>query len=75
MSERLDPIERAKRKPNSLRAAIKAKCWYCAGAGQDPGTREVIRSCTSFGCPLHPHRPFQRDEESEQDGASEPGAA
>lgn len=37
----LDPIEKAKANPTSLRMAINAKCWDCVGAGCDPA-------------PLHP---------------------
>lgn len=58
---RLDPIERAKTKPTSLRYAIAAKCWECAGAGQDPNTRQTIAECTVHSCPLHSHRPYQQE--------------
>lgn len=58
--ERLNPIERARRSPRSLRAAVTAKCWECCGGGQDPGTRRAIAECSARSCPLHPHRPYQR---------------
>ena len=59
--ERLDPIERAKRNPTSLKAAIKAKCWDCCGAGSDGvgETKESIRTCRCLSCPLHSHRPYK----------------
>lgn len=59
VSERLDPIERARRNPRRLRAAVTAKCWECCGGGQDPGTRRAIAECTVRSCPLHAHRPYQ----------------
>lgn len=38
----------------SKSAAIKAFCLYCTGC-----KRDEIRGCTSYGCPLYPHRPYQ----------------
>lgn len=58
--ERLDPLAKAKAKPASLRAAITAKCYDCAGGGQDPNTRRAVRECPVTGCPLWPVRPYQR---------------
>ena len=40
----------------SKSAAIKAFCLHCTGC-----QKQVIRSCTSYGCPLYPHRPYQDD--------------
>jgi hypothetical protein len=62
--ERLDPVEKAKRNPSSLRLAINAKCWDCCGAGADgiEFTKETIRTCSSFSCPLHFQRPYQPQE-------------
>lgn len=62
--ERLDPIEKAKKNPGSLRLAVNAACWHCAGAGADGQefTRNTIRDCTVTRCPLHPHRPHQPHE-------------
>lgn len=54
------PLEKAALKPKSLRLAITAKCWECAGSGQDPLTRAAIRDCSVCRCPLHPVRPFQK---------------
>jgi len=58
----INPIERARERPESLRAALTAKCWECMGAGYDGigHTREAIRTCTSPGCPLYLLRPYQR---------------
>ncbi len=55
-----DPIERAKRNPKSLRAAIDAMCWDCQGRGVDPGTRWRIGNCEITACPLYPVRPYQQ---------------
>lgn len=65
--ERLDPIEKAKRNPGSLRLAVNAMCWQCAGAGADGEgfTRQTIRDCSVHRCPLHPHRPHQAKEQQE----------
>lgn len=57
--ERLDPLEKARRNPTSLRKAITAKCWDCIGAGADPNPREAIRECQIADCPLWPVRPWQ----------------
>lgn len=58
----LNPIERARKYPNSLRKAINAMCWSCCGAGADgcKHTRETISLCTaSDTCPLWSLRPYQ----------------
>lgn len=52
--ERLDPIEKARRNPQSLRAAINAKCWDCSCA-----QRVEIRRCPVTDCPLHHLRPYK----------------
>lgn len=57
---RLDPLEKARKNPKSLRAAVNAKCWECVGAGWDPGPRRAIRECTITKCPLWPVRPYQK---------------
>lgn len=61
--ERLDPIQKSKREPGSLRLAINAKCWDCAGAGADgiEFTKTTIRECSVQRCPLHHQRPYQPD--------------
>lgn len=43
----------------SKAAGIKALCLWCVGY-----VRNDVRDCTSYGCPLHPYRPFQQDDES-----------
>lgn len=65
----LDPIEKARRNPKSLRLAINGKCWDCIGAGADPNPRAAIRDCQITGCTLHPVRPYQLrgEEDSEND--------
>lgn len=57
--ERLDPIERARRNPQSLRLAINGKCWDCQGGDADPNPRERIRSCEISTCSLWPVRPHR----------------
>lgn len=57
--ERLDPVEKARRNPQSLRLAINAKCWDCQGGASDPGIRDRIGSCQVSRCSLHPVRPYQ----------------
>ena len=54
-----DPIERAKRNPKSLRAAIDAKCWDCEGGDADPAPHWRIGNCVCPDCPLYPVRPYQ----------------
>lgn len=58
--EHIDPIEKARRSPTSLRAAINGKCWDCQGGGHDAGCRERIGSCPISMCPLYPVRPYQK---------------
>ena len=55
----LNPVEKAKANPGSLKLAIRAHCWTCCGAGADPGTKFHVRDCRSFSCALWPHRPWQ----------------
>jgi hypothetical protein len=60
VTERLDPIERARRNPTSLKMAITAKCWDCQGGDDDPHPRWRIANCTMPDCPLFPQRPYQK---------------
>jgi hypothetical protein len=55
-----DPLERARRKPTSLKLAVAARCWQCQGEGEDSGWREAIGTCAVPGCALWPHRPYQK---------------
>ena len=55
-----NPVEQAREKPNSTKAAIKAYCWLCNGADADPGAKYRVRDCTTGPrCPLYAHRPWQ----------------
>ena len=45
----------------SLKAAIVAKCTECIYDSESPGTKlEQIHNCTSYACPLYPHRPQRK---------------
>jgi hypothetical protein len=46
---------------NSRTAAIKAHCLTCVGF-----TPKEIRGCTVWRCPMHPYRPYQREDEAEE---------
>jgi hypothetical protein len=51
---------------NSRAAGIKAFCLRCVGY-----LRAEVTNCTSWGCPLHPYRPYQAGqdvEEAEENG-------
>ena len=50
----LNPIEKAKANPKSLRAAINAKCWDCCC-----GSRTEVTRCLSKDCPLWIQRPWK----------------
>ncbi len=53
--ERLDPIEKAKRNPTSLRFAIRAKCYDCSGF-----TRADVTDCDMPDCELYNLRPWHK---------------
>ncbi len=59
MSKEHDPIQRAKRSPKSLRAAIDAKCWDCQGRNVAPAPKWRIGNCQISQCSLYPVRPYQ----------------
>ena len=65
----LNPIEKARRNPQSLRYAINGKCFDCVGAGDDPNPRGAIRECAIRDCTLWPVRPYQRQDEVEDEAA------
>jgi hypothetical protein len=71
--ERLDPIEKSKKEPGSLRLAINAMCWHCAGKGADgiEFTKTTIRECTVFSCPLHHQRPTNQKTRRPHDACRE----
>ncbi len=54
-AEQLDPMEKAKRHPTSLRMAINAKCYDCCGF-----SRKEVTLCEMMDCPLWQLRPWQR---------------
>jgi hypothetical protein len=56
--EKLNPVEKAKKNPKSLRMAINAKCWECSCE-----QRLEITNCTCVSCPLYPVRPYQKNSE------------
>lgn len=59
--ERLDPLEKARRNPRSLAAAVRGKCFDCVGGhNADHGHVRAVRECPAITCPLHPVRPWQR---------------
>jgi len=57
--ERLNPIERAKKNPNSRAMAMKAMCWDCQGRDYDPAVRWRIGNCECPECPLFTLRPYR----------------
>jgi hypothetical protein len=46
----------------SRAAGIKAFCLACVGY-----VRRDVSECTALGCPLHAYRPFQEEEEGEEE--------
>lgn len=55
--KRVDPIEKAKQNPKSLRSAINAKCFDCCCYH-----KPEVKFCTAINCPLHHLRPWQPKE-------------
>ncbi len=55
----LNPVEKARANPGSVKMAVKAHCWTCCGAGADPGVKLHVRDCGVKSCNLWPHRPWQ----------------
>ena len=53
----LNPYQKSIANPRSLTQALKATCFGCMGRGE--GARMEIATCSSYGCPLWPHRPYQ----------------
>ena len=50
----LNPEEKAKANPTSMKYAIRAKCWDCAC-----GQKEEIRLCPITDCSLYNFRPYK----------------
>ena len=55
--KRLNPLEKAKQKPNSMRLAINAFCYECMGFAKS--WRNDVRDCTAPNCPLFGFRPYK----------------
>ena len=53
---RLNPIQKAKENPTSLRLAIDAMCWDCMGR---TNSSDDIRNCSAKNCPLYPVRKYK----------------
>jgi hypothetical protein len=53
----LNPIEKAKQNQKSRVLAINAQCYDCMG--RESGWRNMVKSCTSPGCPLFGFRPYK----------------
>ena len=56
-------IKKSLAAPNSKAKAIGAFCFSCYGGTEDempdPGWKNMIRTCSSFNCPLYGHRPYR----------------
>jgi hypothetical protein len=50
----LNPEEKAKANPTSMKYAIRAKCWDCSC-----GQREEIKMCGITDCSLYNFRPYR----------------
>jgi len=50
----LNPEEKAKANPTSMKYAIRAKCWDCAC-----GQRDEIKLCSITDCSLYNFRPYK----------------
>ena len=58
----LNPIEKLKENPTSLRLAINAMCYSCMGGtatSKSNNTRGDIRGCTAIDCALYNVRPYK----------------
>ena len=63
-----NPILQFQSRPSSRAYAVKAKCAECVGCTQnhlEKGFKESISSCSSYSCPLHGFRPYQREKSLE----------
>jgi hypothetical protein len=60
-----NPILQFQSRPSSRAYAVKAKCAECVGCTPnhlEKGFKESISSCSSYSCPLHGFRPYQREQ-------------
>jgi hypothetical protein len=63
-----NPILQFQSRPSSRAYAVKAKCAECVGCTPNQlerGFKAAISSCSSYSCPLHRFRPYQRDKSLE----------
>jgi hypothetical protein len=63
-----NPILQFQSRPSSRAYAVKAKCAECVGCTPnhlEKGFKESISSCSSYSCPLHGFRPYQREKSLE----------
>lgn len=58
----LNPREKAKANPKSLKLAIRAHCWECCGGdAKGNNVRQRVHECDLIEkCALWPHRPWQK---------------
>lgn len=56
----LDPITRARTKPQSRTLAIRAYCWQCQGGGGNTNTAQLVATCENYKCGLWNIRPYQK---------------
>ncbi len=60
-----NPIKQFHRNSMSRAYAVKAKCAECVGCTPnhlEKGFKASILSCSSYSCPLHGFRPYQREQ-------------
>jgi len=63
-----NPILQFQSRLSSRAYAVKAKCAECVGCTPshlEKGFKESISSCSSYSCPLHRFRPYQREKSLE----------
>ena len=65
---RNNPLQQFHINSSSRAYAVKAKCAECVGCTPnhlERGFKESISSCSSYSCPLHRFRPYQREKSLE----------
>jgi len=71
ISTRVDnPIIRNQNEPGRKNAifAMCARCMGCTKDSIEPGFKKDIRTCTDKECPIFPFRPYQKGDESSEEG-------
>ena len=53
----LNPTEKARQNPQSMRLAINAFCYECMGFAKS--WRNYVKECPSKNCPLFGFRPYK----------------